>query len=603
MFSFFALSAYFFLAISWLLIKKKSLHTAFLYSFLSLFSYIYVIIEILSGFNLIYWQSIWTAVILPLLVLLILVWKNKNLVISKWIQNWQQIKKLFAEHSVVMLALSLLFVTLFIFGVFIPPNNYDSMTYHLPRVLHWITNHSVEYYFTNISRQNFVTPLPEFMLIFIRLLDKSFRFAFLVQFLSFLTLPISASLIAKHYFDLGTKKQLLAAFLAATAPMTILQSITTQTDVTAAAFVMIAVYMFLIHHDFAFQWSSALALLAKSTAGFYLFAFVLWHLFLVVKTKNWKLAVSGLFFLLIISPQFIRNQTYYGNLLGPNNDNNIIKIHKPVDPLESFVMNTALHFQTTNQNVNNNITGWMIKIFRGIGEDLGGEGVAKRTFVLHYQIFHHDFGHAQIHMILVVAALIIAFVHKDKKRNKYAVLVALAYVLLASLIVWSPWRGRYFVGFFAMAAPLVAVVLRRQQWQNFILLLLIIWSSVVIFKMEPVTPGWKLLNYKQLTIARFKGKTNYQKIYDQLQDVASPVKVGLVIGPDEWEYPLWYVLNEARIKIQQFDHLEVENFCNLKYRGQYDLIFVTATAIMNKPDCEANQITCNSYWCLLKDQR
>ena len=34
-----------------------------------------------------------------------------------------------------------------------PPNTWDSMTYHMPRVEHWIENRNVEPYPTHILRQ------------------------------------------------------------------------------------------------------------------------------------------------------------------------------------------------------------------------------------------------------------------------------------------------------------------------------------------------------------------------------------------------------------------------------------------------------------------
>src|SRR6185369_10694518 len=34
-----------------------------------------------------------------------------------------------------------------------PPNTWDSMTYHMPRVMHWITNANIGFYPTANSRQ------------------------------------------------------------------------------------------------------------------------------------------------------------------------------------------------------------------------------------------------------------------------------------------------------------------------------------------------------------------------------------------------------------------------------------------------------------------
>jgi hypothetical protein len=39
-----------------------------------------------------------------------------------------------------------------------PPNMYDSMTYHMSRVVHWIQNGSLAHYPTSIGRQLFLPP-------------------------------------------------------------------------------------------------------------------------------------------------------------------------------------------------------------------------------------------------------------------------------------------------------------------------------------------------------------------------------------------------------------------------------------------------------------
>ena len=43
-----------------------------------------------------------------------------------------------------------------------PPNNWDSMTYHLPRVMQWIQNGSVEHFATGNARQLVQPPLSSY---------------------------------------------------------------------------------------------------------------------------------------------------------------------------------------------------------------------------------------------------------------------------------------------------------------------------------------------------------------------------------------------------------------------------------------------------------
>ena len=52
----------------------------------------------------------------------------------------------------VLAGLALLLVLILTTGLASAPNNYDSMTYHLPRVMHWLQSESVAHYYTPISR-------------------------------------------------------------------------------------------------------------------------------------------------------------------------------------------------------------------------------------------------------------------------------------------------------------------------------------------------------------------------------------------------------------------------------------------------------------------
>ena len=104
-----------------------------------------------------------------------------------------------------------------------PPNNWDSMTYHMARVVHWIQNRSVAHYPTHITRQLYSAPWAEYAIMHLQILSGGDRFANLVQWCALCGSTVGASLIAKEFGASG-RVQVLAAVITATIPMGILQA-------------------------------------------------------------------------------------------------------------------------------------------------------------------------------------------------------------------------------------------------------------------------------------------------------------------------------------------------------------------------------------------
>ncbi len=98
----------------------------------------------------------------------------------------------FSFAVILSFSLGLLFL-----AVVAPPNNYDSMTYHMSRVEHWIQNQSVFHYPTNITRQLFSAPWAEFAILHFQILSRSDFFANLVQWTSFLGVVIGVMAIVE----------------------------------------------------------------------------------------------------------------------------------------------------------------------------------------------------------------------------------------------------------------------------------------------------------------------------------------------------------------------------------------------------------------------
>src|SRR3989339_921693 len=85
-----------------------------------------------------------------------------------------------------------------------PPNNGDSLTYHLTRIEQWIQNKNVEYFPTYNTRQLFGQPLDEYLLLQLRLLSGHDRFLGLVQYAAMLGVTAATVLLA-GLFGLGKR--------------------------------------------------------------------------------------------------------------------------------------------------------------------------------------------------------------------------------------------------------------------------------------------------------------------------------------------------------------------------------------------------------------
>lgn len=113
------------------------------------------------------------------------------------------------------------------------PNNWDSMTYHLARVAHWIQHRSVEVYPTGIARQNVLTPGAEYLLLVLQSIAGTDRLAGLVQLASWAMLVAAAVPLARS-FGAPRNAARVGALVVGAAPMAVLQASSTQNDLVAA---------------------------------------------------------------------------------------------------------------------------------------------------------------------------------------------------------------------------------------------------------------------------------------------------------------------------------------------------------------------------------
>jgi len=231
---------------------------------------------------------------------------------------------------ILFLVVTILLPLLFL-AVYCPPNNWDSMSYHLSRVAHWIQNKNVNFYPTLYVPQLTNNPLGEYLVTNIYLMTGGDYFVNLVQFISMICCVFLSSLLVKE-FGINYKGQLLASILTLTIPMGILQSTTTQTDYIAAFFLLSFIYFGIkvlretdnkknLLYILFFVVSISLGILTKATLFIWALPFVVYFavkFILKFKLKIYKIIlIASLIFFLINGMHFIRNYQMFDSPIGP----------------------------------------------------------------------------------------------------------------------------------------------------------------------------------------------------------------------------------------------------------------------------------------------
>ncbi|MDQ3514522.1 MAG: glycosyltransferase family 39 protein, partial [Chloroflexota bacterium] len=210
------------------------------------------------------------------------------------------------------------------------PNTPDALNYHMPRVAHWIQNRSLDFYPTTVPWQLSHAPGAEFAILHLQLLSDGDRWANLVQWFAMAGSITGVSLLAR---DLGADRrtQVIAAAVAATIPMGILQGATAQNDYVATFWLVACVHFLLrLRADRDWQFglvagaALGLALLTKSTAYLFALPFLVWYGLSALRSlrlSGWKpvLAIS-LVALALNAGHYARNYDLYGSPVGPGQE-------------------------------------------------------------------------------------------------------------------------------------------------------------------------------------------------------------------------------------------------------------------------------------------
>ncbi|MDR2843934.1 MAG: glycosyltransferase family 39 protein, partial [Candidatus Symbiothrix sp.] len=374
----------------------------------------------------------------------------------------------------------ILFVTFFIAVVY-PPNNWDSQTYHLPKIEHWLQNKSLNHDYTSITRQVILAPFAEMVIMHGRVLSGGDWLMNLVQWGAFLGTIIVVSKIASR-LGLNKTMQIATMLFFATVPMAILQASSTQTDLVEAFWIVCLAERLLawkkegtLRQSIDFGIALGLAILTKGTAYSIAFPFVI--IFAIISLRKYrnrlaKAFVAASICLILNTPHYIRNYIAFNDILGvPEGTASNFSVQSFfITALSDIYANIPFpvpyysnEFTVVLENVDKTIYPCGIPyIYSGRGwiSHLGGT-----------LPFHEDSVSNTFHLLLIIITVVLSF--RNKNSKKYMLIVLGSWGMFAFCIPWQPWITRLQVPLFALSAPIFALALKdRSTFKNFCLFVL-----------------------------------------------------------------------------------------------------------------------------------
>jgi len=419
----------------------------------------YIICEILSLFNVFSFNYVLISWgLINGLIIYLNIEKIKLNVFSIFSQEVIIPRK---EKNILLFVFIVIILPLLLLAIFIPPNNWDSMAYHLPRVEHWIQNKNIYSYPTNIVRQVLTSPLSEYMIANFQILAGTDAFSNLVQFASFIFILFSATLIFS-ILKIGLKGQFFLLLALLSLPMILFQATTTQTDLLASffflSFILFALLIIQTNASFNTNFiflalSLTLGILTKYHIAIFAAPIVLYLLFLLLQKKNnaniiFAVLISCITIAVILAPLFLRNIYFFGSITGKDLFDEKATIVNSTVSIQNMLSNNFKHivdFISIPINSYNNLlfsVNHSLHKLIGVSENMPGNNWASEPFTINNHL-NEDTAGSIIHALLIILSHVLLF--KSKYKTKLLLLFAycfIAFSLYGLLFRYTPFDIR-----------------------------------------------------------------------------------------------------------------------------------------------------------------
>jgi hypothetical protein len=519
-------------------------------------------------------------------------------------------------------------VVVAIVGFVSPPNSYDSMTYHLPKVMHWIQDHSVEFYPTHILRQLYLVPGGEYIMLHLQLLAGSDRLDFLAEWFSMVGCAVGVSLIAAQ---LGARRraQILSALIVMTIPTGVLQASSTQTDYITA-FWLVCFVSWMLQLVERWDWLSVaaagaglgLAALTKGTTYIFALPFLVWCGVLLLRKHHLRaagMAAAIIIFLVINLPGSVRNQRLFGNPLGFTQDGTnrppmlSYKLSNDTFSGGALVSNVARnigsHLGTPFPVVNEFFYSLILRIHRVVHAGINSPATTwpGQTFAIIPPRFSEvlDGNFLDVMLVVVCGFIILRHPRQNRVWIIYGLCLLAGFLLFCLYLRWQPFGARLQLPLFVLGAALLgkAIDVIRPSWIGAIFAVILLAGSLpwlAFNNYRPLVGNKNILNTSRTDLYFLNRipslETSYKSAAKFIAGNAGKdcPQVGLYMDSNDYEYPIWVLLQGQLGRSIRIESVDVQNVSR-KATDNNSPFIPCAIFVRNPPPAEIMQVNGQLY--------
>jgi len=181
---------------------------------------------------------------------------------------------------------------------------------------------------------------------------------------------------------------------------------------------------------------------------------------------------------------------------------------------------------------------------------------------------HEDLTGNYIFLLLFLISGIILILKKNKIWPFY-LKIFFGWILFNILLKWQPWHSRLELPFFVISCPILAVIfvdfLNNELKVKMLVFIMLVLSIPFVLGYYPFRYGSgdmvansnrpltnDVLLFKKSRYERFLAESPINSSYHEIVNKLDELRinnVGLDIGSDSWEYPLWFILREKGLQV------------------------------------------------------